>query len=269
MNPLINKTTNVLCVSGHDPSGGAGIQADIEAINSCAAHALSIISCTTVQDSQQVYNVIPNDPHVLQKQISILIKDSPINAIKVGLIANKETIDILAALLIQLKTVDPLVNVPLILDPVFSSGGNNQSLTKADLIAYLKQQLLPLVSIITPNTHELIQLTGETNPDKAAQLVINLGVKWVLLTGTHDTNTKDVINTLYGKNTKQQWNWPRLNGDYHGSGCTLAASLSAFIAQGVDENEAFYLAQQFTWQSLNGAYRSGKGQLTPNRIKQC
>ncbi len=261
MNPI--KNPNVLCISGHDPSGGAGIQADIEAINSCGAHALSIISCTTVQDSQQVYQVIPNHPNVIKEQLKTLLADSDISAIKIGLIANTDIVDIIAS------SVDPLLNLPVILDPVFSSGGNNRSLTKADLVDYLKLKLLPLVTVITPNTNELLLLTGEKDFQKAAKILINNGVKYVLLTGTHDKTTKDVINTLYSATGKQQWLWPRLKGVYHGSGCTLASSLSAYLAQGVDEKEAFYLAQQFTWQSLQTAYPSGKGQLTPNRIKKC
>jgi hydroxymethylpyrimidine/phosphomethylpyrimidine kinase len=259
----INNIPNVLCISGHDPSGGAGIQADIESINSCGAHALSIISCTTIQDSQNVYQVIPLEHKVVEQQIITVLSDSHIAAVKIGLIATQEIIQIIAS------SVDPLLNTPIVLDPVFSAGGAGKRLSQQDLIDDLRKYLLHKITIITPNTDELKLLTGESQPDIAAKQLLDAGVAYVLLTGTHDESTLNVVNTLYSQNTKQQWNWPRLQGCYHGSGCTLASALAAYLAQGVDATEASFQAQKFTWGSLQAAYQSGKGQLTPNRKILC
>lgn len=255
-----NRINSVLCISGHDPSGGAGIQADIEAINNTHSFALSVISCMTIQDSKEVYSVIPVDSDTLQQQIQTLISDSQIAAIKIGLLCCTQTIEKVLA------SIEPLLpHTPLIIDPVLSAGGSGKALNKQNVISAFKKQLLPRTSILTPNTHELYRLTAEKDPDKASRILLQMGVKNILLTGTHNQQNKDVINTLYQSEQKKSWHWQRLQHSYHGSGCTLAASLASYIAQGFDVESACFKAQQYTWNTLASAFKSGKGQWTPRR----
>ncbi len=214
----------------------------------------------TIQDTKEVYKIIPLSSDIIEQQIKILIQDSQIAAIKIGLLCCSQTIQKV------LSSIEPLLpHTPLIIDPVLSAGGSGKPLNKQNVIASFKKHLLPVTSILTPNTNELYTLTGEKDPLKASRKLMQQGVKSILLTGTHNLQSKDVVNTLYQPNYQKSWHWQRLPYNYHGSGCTLAASLASYIAQGFDVESACLQAQQYTWNTLDNAFKSGKGQWTPKR----
>lgn len=249
----------VLSISGHDPTGGAGIQADIEAIAAAGCRATSVVTCLTVQDSSDVRRIRPVAPDFLDEQLRTLLQDIPIDAIKIGLIGDAATARIVATLLSDYP------DVPVVLDPILAAGGG-RDLAGTELIAALWNQLLPAATLITPNSLEARRLTGRLELSECAAAILAQGCRAALITGAHE-KTMEVSNYFYEIGGKQSVsNWPRLTASYHGSGCTLASSTAAFIARGYPLQAAVEQAQRLTWQALSRGYAVGKGQLLPNRL---
>lgn len=252
-----NSPPIVMCFSGHDPGGGAGIQADIESVNANHARACTVITALTVQDSHDVQQLVAVDKKLFHAAAATLLNDLAVNAFKTGLLADAAIVDTIAQIIQQHATV------PLIIDPVLASGAGT-ALSGNALIHKLRSELLPRATITTPNLPEAQALGGEQNPDSCAEKILGLGCQHVLLTGTH-ANTEQVINTLYSKNGKTEFPVERLAGSFHGSGCTLASSLAANLANKHDLKTAVSMALEYTWQSLRHAEAIGQGQRFPNR----
>lgn len=249
----------VLCFSGHDPSGGAGVQADIETVISHQCHCCSVITALTEQDSRNVKKLLPQRPEEIIAQADTLLADFRVAAIKIGLIGHADT----ARALQQILSRRP--GIPVVLDPVLAAGGG-QALADAELLAMVKTLLLPLTTVLTPNSPEARRLAGLDDLDACGLGLQGLGAENVLITGSHE-DTGLVRNRLYMPGGAQQvFDWERLPHSYHGSGCTLAAAIAALLAQGLDAYTAVSEAQDFTWQALQAAYRPGQGQNNPNRL---
>jgi len=254
----------VLTFAASDPSGGAGVQADLLTLASMGCHPLSVITAITVQDSLGVEGVLPIDADWVADQARRLLEDMPVDAFKIGVLGSVENIAAIA------EVVSDYPDVPLVFDPVLASARGDE-LASDDMTHALRELLLPQTTILTPNSLEVRLLCEGDEDDErtlaqyAAKLV-ETGCEYVLVTGTHE-NTPDVVNTLYGKNgVVRSDNWPRLPGSYHGSGCTLASAIAAMLANGLDLPEAVREAQEFTWQALRKAYRPGMGQYLPDRL---
>ena len=254
----------VLTFAASDPSGGAGLQADLLTLASMGCHPLSVITAITVQDSLGVEGILAIDSDWVADQARRLLEDMPVDAFKIGVLGSVENIAAIA------EVVSDYPDVPLILDPVLASGRGDE-LANEDMIHALKELLLPQTTILTPNSLEVRLLTEgdddeELTLEQCAAKLIETGCEYVLVTGTHE-NTPQVINTLYGKNgVVRSDSWPRLSGSYHGSGCTLASAIAAMLANGLDLPEAVREAQEYTWQTLRKAYRPGMGQFLPDRL---
>lgn len=250
---------SVLCLSGLDPTGGAGIQADIETMLMTGSHCLPVITSLTVQDTHNVRSSTRVQAELLTAQVQTLLEDVPICAIKIGLIDNPETVAVIGQILSEHQ------DIPIVADPVLKAGGGFD-FGAADLAQAYRSLILPYVSVVTPNTEELRLLTPQSgSTEMAAQDLHDCGADHMLLTGTHATSA-DVINRLFcGKDEIGLWHWPRLPGEYHGSGCTLAAALASYLAQGLPMTDAAEKAQVFTWQALESAWPAGRGQLIPAR----
>jgi hydroxymethylpyrimidine/phosphomethylpyrimidine kinase len=250
----------VMVFAGNDPTGGAGIQADIETLVSLGCHPAPVITALTVQDTVGVKHFAPVDTNMVIAQARAVLEDMPVAAFKAGMLASSEIATALSVIL------QDYPEVPLILDPVLQSG-RGDTLSDEQLDEALRSLVIPQATLITPNTRELLQLAPDSdNLDAAAQELLSLGVGYVLLTGTHD-NTPEVVNRLYGnRRLLESWSWERLPSDYHGSGCTLAAACAATLAHGMDIIEAAAEAQDFTWQALVNGARYGMGQHLPDRL---
>lgn len=252
-------TPVVLTISGHDPSGGAGIQADIEAIVASGCRAASAVTCLTIQDTVNVHRVIACKPQLLDGQIRTLLADVSVAAFKIGLIPD------MANLLVISEVLKDNPGIPAVLDPVLSSGAGTE-LAANRLIAGFHEHLLPWVTLITPNSIEARRLSGAQHLDDCGAALLAQGCRAVLITGTHESD-RTVINRLYQKDaTVIASNWPRLQESFHGSGCTLASSAAAFIAKGFRLDAAVQKALEYTWASLSHGDRPGKGQLLPDRL---
>ena len=153
----------------------------------------------------------------------------------------------------------------MVLDPVLSAGGG-YAFSDEDVLDALKQLLIPLTTVLTPNTEEIKKLAPTSdNVDACANELLELGADHILLTGTH-AQTPGVENKLYSLHQEATvFNWPRLEPSFHGSGCTLAAAIAANLAHHLTVREAIQQAQRFTWEALSHGYRSGFGQHIPDR----
>ncbi|MBL1261107.1 MAG: hydroxymethylpyrimidine/phosphomethylpyrimidine kinase [Thiotrichaceae bacterium] len=250
----------VMAFSGNDPTGGAGIQADIEALASMGCHAAPVITSLTIQDTQDIQGYVPIDASLLVQQARAVLEDIPIAAFKIGMLGSVEVIEAVHTILTDYS------DIPVVLDPVLVAGGGSE-IADEEMIEAITSLLLPQTTILTPNSIEARILAHEADSlDACAQELLEMGCEYVLVTGTHEATT-DVTNILYGDRRKlESFTWDRLPETYHGSGCTLAAAIAGLIAQGMEPFAAIHEAQEYTWESLRAGYRLGMGQHLPNRF---
>ena len=247
----------VLVFAGLDPSGGAGIAADIVAIAAQGAHALPVITALTVQDNDRVFAVEPVAPELLRRQAQALIAKIAIHAVKIGIPGSAANAAVIAQLIAQLRLARP--DLPVVLDPVLASGHGD--VLSRDDAAMALAPLLPLTTVIVPNGPEALALGGEEN--LRAQ-----GCKHVLVTGGHGEGEVIVNRWLDSAGGERAWRWPRLPGQFHGSGCTLASAIAARLALGEALPDALDLAQAYCHAALSDAYAIAPGQLMPQRFIQ-
>lgn len=249
----------VLCFSGHDPSGGAGIQADIEALASQGCWAATVITTLTVQDSHNVHEFSALPAEFVVKQARAVLADLPVAAFKIGMLGSAENARAIAELIAEHP------DLPVVLDPVLAAGGGTR-VDSDELIAAIRERLLPLTTLCTPNSEEARRLAGKAGLDACAAELLRLGCGQVLITGGHEA-TPAVLNTLYAPGNKPDtYSYTRLPAMYHGSGCTLAASLAGLLALRLPLEQVVEEAMNYTWESLANGYVLGSGQHYPNRF---
>ncbi|MDI1301213.1 MAG: hydroxymethylpyrimidine/phosphomethylpyrimidine kinase [bacterium] len=249
----------VLCFSGLDPSGGAGLQADIETIAALGGHAAVVCTALTVQDSQQVYGFETVAAGLVRQQAETVLADLPVAVIKLGMLGSGAIAAVIADLLRQHP------HIPVVLDPVLAanSGGNLAS----DGLAQGLLRLFPFATLITPNSVEARRLTQTDNLDDAVSILFSRGARNILLKGGHEPGAS-ILNRLYGGGEMlHESRAPRLAGDFHGSGCTLAAAIAVGLATGLDLPDAVAGAEAFVAHALQNADRPrADGQFLPRRI---
>ena len=237
----------VLVFAGLDPSGGAGIAADILAIAAMGAHALPVITALTVQDNDRVFEVLPVASDVVRRQTLALMEKIDIHAVKIGIPGNRTNAEAIAQLIGELRQRQP--GLPVVLDPVLASGAGD-ALTRADALA----PLLALGTLIVPNLPEARTLSLEAGSRTGD----------VLVTGGH-ADGEFVVNRWISRGRERAWHWPRLPGQFHGSGCTLAAAIAARLACGDGMEQALDAAQHYCHTALEGAFSIASGQRIPLR----
>lgn len=256
----------VLSFAASDPSGGAGIQADILTLASMGCHPLSVITAVTIQDTVGVENIMALDPEWVTDQARIVLEDMPVDAFKIGLLGSVEIIVAIA------EVIADYPNIPVVLDPILASG-RGDLLANEQIIRAIRDLLVPQVTIITPNSIEARRLVLEHEDElevidlkQSADRLLHMGCEYALITGTHE-NTLKVINTLYDSaGVIRSDEWQRLPGSYHGSGCTLSSAIAASLAHGLSIAESVYEAQDYTWHALKSGFRPGMGQYLPDRF---
>lgn len=250
----------VLTVSGHDPTGGAGVQADIESLLLHQCHPCSVITCTTQQDTTNLSRLFPQPAESLQAQIRTLLADIDVKAIKIGLLGSRTIVRMLCGLIPEHATI------PVILDPVLAAGGG-KNLADPDLVGEIQECLVPHCKIMTPNTTEARRLSGNRRHiEDCANFLLSRGCEYVLVTDADEAGPR-VTNRLFSQRGHTvDYTWERLPFSYHGSGCTLAAHIAGLIATGCPTVEAVARAQQMTWDNLQRGFQPGRGQHIPNRL---
>jgi hydroxymethylpyrimidine/phosphomethylpyrimidine kinase len=261
----------VLVFAGLDPSGGAGIQADIEAISAQGAHALPIVTALTVQDNERVHEVVPVDSQLLARQAAVLLDRMPIRAVKIGIPGNLANAEAIAAIVVQLRRRLP--GLPVVLDPVLASG-RGDALARGNAVASL-WPLLALATLLVPNLPEaralglLADADANAAPVPGAVAAAAAACPHLLTTGGHDIADLVVNRWRQGQGGQdgiREWRWPRLPGEFHGSGCTLAAAIAARLALGETMEQALDNGQRYCHQALADAYTIARGQAIPRRI---
>ncbi|WP_201526316.1 MULTISPECIES: hydroxymethylpyrimidine/phosphomethylpyrimidine kinase [Psychrobacter] len=257
----------VLCFSGLDPSGGAGLQADIEAIGQAGAHAAVACTAITVQSSQQVFSFDACTAKLVAAQATTVLDDLPVSVIKSGMLGTIANIAMLTRLFAE-QTIPK--GTPFVLDPVLVANSGGCLGDERTLVAAFRK-LLPYATLITPNTHELRALSGEQDLHIGAQKLCAQGTRSVLVKTSHDFDSGDIEQYLYidGEMVHPSI-LPRLDGEFHGSGCSLASFIAGRLAMGDDLITAVIAADSWITQTLMAADTPHPGdasaQLIPNRF---
>jgi hydroxymethylpyrimidine/phosphomethylpyrimidine kinase len=262
--PIDAEFLPVLTFAASDPTGGAGVQADLLTLASLGCHPLSVLTGLTVQNTVGVDRVLAIDAAWVADQARALLEDVPVSVFKFGMLGSVETIAAIA------EIINDYPDIPLVFDPVLASG-RGDPLAGDEMVDAMIELLLPRTTVLTPNSLEARRLALDEDDDapalsECARRLINAGAEYVLITGAHE-NSPQVINTLYGAHGRIcEDSWERLPGSYHGSGCTLASAIAANIANGLDIRDAVRDAQDYTWHALAAGFRPGKGQYIPDRF---
>jgi hydroxymethylpyrimidine/phosphomethylpyrimidine kinase len=251
----------VLTFSASDPTAGAGLQADVLTIAALGAHPLTVLTGLTAQNTVGVKRFEPCGPEWIEDQLQALLEDGIVpSAIKTGVLGS------VAAVAAVLKARQLWPNVPLVVDPVRASG-RGDSFGGQALFDCFRNELFPIVDLLTPNWPEAQAFTGADTVDEAGVRLLQMGCKAVLLKGEHLDETGEVVNRLYvqGRGVVE-FPCERLPAQYHGSGCTLASACAVGLGQGLSVDDAVELGLEYTWQSLSYGFAVGRGQLIPDRM---
>lgn len=242
----------VLSIAGSDSSGGAGIQADIKTFSALGVYGATAITAITAQNTLGVFSQLYLEPKLVYEQICCVMDDLRPSVVKIGMLANAEIIHSVADALSK-------YDVTIVLDPVMvsTSGHRLLSVESRDVI---KEKLLPMSSIITPNIPEMIELTNMplsniTEKETAAKLLLNHGVRYVLLKGGHeDGNVKTDFLFYFDSDklvTKTFSSETIVTQNTHGTGCTLSSAIASFIAKGDSIEESVAKAKQYVSDAIS------------------
>src|SRR5579872_801545 len=247
---------NILSIAGSDPSSGAGIQGDMKTFSVFGAYGLSVITAITSQNTKKFFDVKPVIPSLVKSQIRSVLEDFHIDAIKIGMVYDKQTIRTIHSELEKIKE-------PIILDPIFKSttGG---VLQMENALLDFKKLLIPLSYIITPNVTEAEKISGYKirslkDMKTAAKKIQKLGAKNVIIKGGHFLSGSKVTDILLDDKRFHIFSHNRLKFENHGGGCTFSSSLCANIARGKKLSDAVDSARLFTIESIKNAVKIGSG----------
>lgn len=252
------KVARVLIVAGSDSGGGAGIQADIKAVTMMGGHAMTAITAITIQNTLGVTGVMPVPPDVITAQMRAVIDDIGVDTIKTGMLGDAATITAVADVLDELKG-----QVPIVVDPVMVAKGG-ASLLAAEAVGMLRDRLLPLATLVTPNVPELEALTGRTiasaqDAEEAARLLVGQLGAAVLAKGGH-LDGEDVIDQLVTSAGTERWSDPRIRTQHtHGTGCTLASAIAAGLGSGMRLGRAVSRGRDYVRAAMRAAPGFGQG----------
>ncbi len=250
----------VLVFAGNDPTGGAGLQADAQALASMGCHAAPVVTAVTAQDTMGLKTFEAVATSMVIAQARAVLEDMPVAAFKVGMVGSLGNLAAIAEILAE------YAGVPSVIDPVLTTG-RGDDLTDSPLEEAMRSLLCPQATLFTPNSAEARRLVPEAdNLEACAQGLISAGAQYVLISGTHEP-TPEVVHLLYGqRRLLERFVYARLPGHYHGSGCTLAAACAATLAQGLDPMNAIVQGLDYTYQTLRHAWHIGHGQALPDRL---
>jgi len=249
----------VLTIAGSDSGGGAGIQGDLKAMLALGVHGMTVITAITAQNSIGVQGTWELPCEAIRAQFTSVVNDIGVQAIKTGMLASSAIVTTIAELIAGLPNRP---DVPVVVDPVGVSKHGDPLLAEDALVA-LKQRLLPIATLVTPNLYEVTQLTGllvrsEGDLSKAAAAVAKLGSRWVLIKGGHLDG--DAIDLLYDGQREYRFAAPRLaRTDTHGTGCTLSAAIAAYLARGYAMPAAVAAAKEYITGAIQNGFTLGKG----------
>jgi hydroxymethylpyrimidine/phosphomethylpyrimidine kinase len=254
-----------LTIAGSDPSGGAGIQADLKTFAAHEVYGASAITAVTVQSTRGVESIMPLDADLVTAQIEEIAGDFEIDATKIGMLATSAIVEAVAA------TIKELELSLVVVDPVLVSSSGTRLLDDDGMRA-LCTELLPLARVVTPNVPEAEALTGLLVDSlaaarEAARRLQKLGTRAVLITGGHGMWERDVVDLLFDGREFHEFRTPRVSGrETHGTGCTFASAVAAGLALGRTLPEAAARAQQYVAGAIAHAPAIGHGRVPLNHF---
>jgi hydroxymethylpyrimidine/phosphomethylpyrimidine kinase len=250
------KMKTVLIIAGSDPGAGAGLQQDLKAVTLLGAYGLTVPTALTVQNSRGVTAVHPVAPEVVAAQLEAVLADFPVNAVKIGMLANPAIVEVVA------ERLKDLTQAPVVLDPVLAAGGGFPLLEDSG-VAAMQDKLFPRTYLLTPNVPEAARLTGLTittpeELEEAARRLQAQGPNWVLAKGGHLPG--EPVDVLTDGQNAYHLPGVRLAAPHqHGTGCLLASAAAAGLAQGLTLPEAVNEARRLTLQGLKYGLPLGQG----------
>lgn len=240
---------NVLTIAGSDPSGGAGIQADLKAFSARGCYGMAVITALTAQNTKGVSAVVPLDPGFVAEQIRMVFTDVRVDAVKIGMVANAGIASAVA------EALKPHRGIPVVLDPVMIAKGG-ASLLDPEAVKVLSRELLPLATLITPNLPEAAALLGDPEAsdrrimESQAVRLTALGPKGVLVKGGHLTGPESP-DVLVAAGKVIWFEGQRIaTRNTHGTGCSLSSALAAELAKGHDVESAVRVAKAWLAQAV-------------------
>jgi len=251
-----DKVGRVLIIAGSDSGGGAGIQADVKTCAAFGAYSATAITAITAQNTLGVQKVEALSPDLVTAQIESVLSDIGADVIKIGMLANQEIIEAVAAAITDEQAY-------IILDPVMVATSGDKLLEDSAITA-LKEKLIPLCDVITPNVPEAEILTGVKIEDiddlgKAGTKLLEMGAYAAVMKGGH-LEGKTVVDVLVSDDENAVMTAPRIHSKHtHGTGCTLASAIAANMALGVPLDEAVNMAREFVFEAIRSAPKLGQG----------
>jgi hydroxymethylpyrimidine/phosphomethylpyrimidine kinase len=244
------RVPRALSIAGSDSGGGAGIQADLKAFARCGVHGMTAITAVTVQNTTEVRAVYPLPPHAIVEQVAAVVEDIGVDAVKIGMLGNAETIMAVAGAL------ELVGDAPVVLDPVMVAESGAPLLEESARVA-LREVLVPRVTVVTPNLPEasvLAEVDEAAGPEELARAVHALGPRNVVVTGGHREEAIDIFFDGYDLVEIPGERYP--DGAAHGSGCTHSSALAAHLALGYEPLEAAQRAKAIAAEAVAAGLRS-------------
>jgi hydroxymethylpyrimidine/phosphomethylpyrimidine kinase len=253
-----------LSIAGSDPTGGAGLQADLQIFRALGVHGAAVVTALTVQDTGKVHQVLPVFPNVVLEQLRVLLDDVHPHAVKIGMLATDDVARNVELGLARLEAADP-PRVPLVVDPVLAASDGTPLLERRAIASL--EALIGRATLVTPNLPEAETLTGcdvssrEGTEAAGCALVSSLGAGAALVTGGHrDGPPDDLFVVRNGGSQTLRWlTGERVqSGPVHGTGCALSSAIAAYLARGDSLETAVVRGRRFVAQALEGAANAGK-----------
>jgi hydroxymethylpyrimidine/phosphomethylpyrimidine kinase len=245
----VERTPRVLSIAGSDSGGGAGIQADLKAFAACGVHGMTAITAITAQNTVGVTGVYPLPPEAIVEQVRAVVGDIGVDAVKIGMLGNTETIAAVA------RALDLVGDAPVVVDPVMVSESGSRLLDE-QAVGALRDAILGRAAVVTPNLPEAhVLVGGDENqaPEQLARELRLLGPRAVVVTGGHREQAVDVF--FDGEQLVEIAGPRHADGAAHGSGCTHSSALAAWLARGATPLEAARQAKEVAAQAIAGGLR--------------
>lgn len=245
----------VLTIAGSDPSGGAGIQADLKVFSNFKVYGMAVITALTAQNTEEIYGVLDVPPDFVESQLTSILTDIKVDAVKTGMLYTPEVVDVVA------KVFDDYKVKNLVVDPVIKSS-TGKSLIKEGAIEKMKRSLFPLADVVTPNIDEASALSGISIREikemkEAAKIIKDFGTKAVIITGGH--LEEEAMDLFYDGEEFLEIRGERFEGSFHGTGCVYSAAIAASLALGYPLMESALKAKDFVTMAIKNSSSYGKG----------
>lgn len=244
-----------LTIAGSDPTGGAGLQADLKVFKAFGVHGLSVPAALTAQSTAGVNAIMPVGPDFLERQLDTLLRDIRPDALKTGMLFTATAVEAVG------RKVRELSLRNLVIDPV-SVSSSGMSLVEDGVLDSMREVLFPLCRVVTPNIYEASLFTGTMAEDEAgmreaAQELRSLGPDVVVVTGGHLEEA--TIDVVYDGKDFHSLESSKVPGEYHGTGCVFSAAITASLALGHSPLEAIRHAKEFVTEAIRKAFHPGHG----------